>query len=198
MDFEKKKREDVRAKTSIKEGPEGGRGVAKYEKLLGVTAKEFEGKRVLDLGAGSELRFGSELKELGIHAEVISMSPAFAERVHRERVIAAGHPEIVSKAVSGLGQELPFADGSFDRIVSLHALQYISEVEIQFNFLREIVRTLSSGGVAYVGPMNFLLGDLEQILPKELGSAVEISLRETLPAWMRFTKGLQVLTIRKK
>ena len=57
--------------------PSGGRGIATYEKQLMFDRKDLEGKKILDLGAGPEVKFAKELGESGINAEVISLSPDF-------------------------------------------------------------------------------------------------------------------------
>ena len=57
--------------------PKFGRGLESYEKQLMMNRSELEGKVILDLGSGPELKFATDLKIVGVSAHVISMSPDF-------------------------------------------------------------------------------------------------------------------------
>lgn len=132
--------------------PEGGRPVADYERLLGFDRSDLEGKKVLDLGAGPELKFAKELRDSGSTAKVVSLSPDFADRQHAARARKA-HPEGVM--VAGTGNNLPFADGSFDRIYALRVLDHVPLDDASFfGLLEEVGRVLADNGEARLGPSN--------------------------------------------
>src|SRR3989344_8471340 len=75
---------------------------------------DFKGKRVLDLGAGAHLQFARGLEKAGINADVVSLSPAFADKYWREAMKGRKESDML---VAAMGEQLPFADESFDRIV---------------------------------------------------------------------------------
>ena len=115
---------------------------------------DFAGKRVLDLGSGFGLPFARQLENVGVEANVISFSPAFADRatapLTREERPADQHGKLM---VAGMGEELPFADNSFDRVVSLSVVEHLETRERYLAFLREVVRVLVPEGIAYISPM---------------------------------------------
>src|SRR3989338_5729477 len=90
------------------------KGLEAYAAGLNVSSfHDFEGKRVLDLGAGAHLQFARGIEKAGIKADVVSLSPAFADQYWREAM--EGRKES-DKLVAAMGEQLPFADESFDRI----------------------------------------------------------------------------------
>lgn len=97
------------------------RGVAKYERWLGITMEELEGKRVLDIGSGPEEVFSKEAKKRGV--EIISLSPELKYEDIRE-ITKGGFMDIFTKgcwqkkSVASIVQELPFTDETFDVEVS--------------------------------------------------------------------------------
>lgn len=128
--------------------PDGGRDLATYEKQLMFDRKDLEGKKILDLGAGPEIKLTKELKKSGINAEVISLSPDFSEKKYAGKVKTL-FPD--SKLVAGVGQTLPFSNESFDRIFAFHVDEHITR-EMFFGFISEMARTLKDGGEAKLGP----------------------------------------------
>ncbi len=131
-----------------------GRSLAQYKDHLGIRSiKSFENKKVLDLGAGDGLKFARELEQEGIHADVISFSPALAKKdVRRNAIKLRPEDKAGYRMVAGMGEELPFADGTFDRVVSHSVTNYITTRERYSLFLQEIARVLAPGGVAYIVP----------------------------------------------
>ena len=103
---------------------------------------------MLDLGAGAYLQFSQGLKKVGIVADVVSFSPAFADKKWFNK---SGKRES-DKIVAGMGEELPFADRTFDRIVCLDVVEHLQTRERYLIFLKEITRVLAHQGVAYIGP----------------------------------------------
>lgn len=128
----------------------GSRGIEEYSQQLGFNPKELEGKSVLNLGAGRDFKFEKELQDSGISADVISMSPDWATDIHRKQAVENMGPN--EKAVAGIGQALPFADGSFDIIVASHVIYYLKDPQTVSTFIKEIARVLRPGGKAFIGP----------------------------------------------
>ena|SRR3989338_2606981 len=132
--------------------PEGGRDLSIYEKTLNFDRHELDGKMILDLGAGPEVKFTRELKMAGINAEVMSLSPDFSEEKYSKKAREVLHE---GELVAAIGQKLPFKNESFDRIFALHVLhvrEHVSE-EAFFDIIQEAARTLKRGGQAKLGPM---------------------------------------------
>ncbi len=102
------------------------RGVRMYEEQLNFKVNELEGKRVLNLGAGERLTFERETQEAGIDCDIVSLSIDFADEKHRKKLFKNGKDEsegyVVPGAqpIAGLAQQLPFANESFDWILSNH------------------------------------------------------------------------------
>jgi SAM-dependent methyltransferase len=87
---------------------------------------------VLDVGCG-EGRVGAELTKRGYVVEGVDIEPAMVE-LAREH-----HPAALADATS-----LPFPDGSFETVVSIHALMEVDDLDAA---LRENARVLVPGGV---------------------------------------------------
>ena len=128
--------------------PKGGRELAAYEAQLQFDREDLKGKKVLDLGAGPELKFAKELKESGIDADVISLSPDFADEKYRKKA-QRSFPE--GKTITGVGQALPFQDESFDKIFAFHVDEHLSQGAF-FGVVAEMARVLRGGGEAKLGP----------------------------------------------
>lgn len=145
--------------------PEGGRGISEYEKCLLFDRGELEGKSVLDLGAGPELKFARDLYNLDISADVTSLSPDFNDLKILERAQKA-FPE--GKTVAGVAQNLPFENESFDRIFALNVVEHFSGEEMLQKSLVEASRVLKKGGKAIFGPIPyFYSADYDDILADE-------------------------------
>ena len=126
-------------------------GLGSYATGLGIESFEsFEDMKVLDLGAGAHLQFARGLKKAGIKADVVSFSPAFADESWRDNIINRKESD---KIVAGMGEELPFASGSFDRVVCLDVVEHLITYERYITFLKEITRILAPKGIAYIAPM---------------------------------------------
>jgi ubiquinone/menaquinone biosynthesis C-methylase UbiE len=97
---------------------------------------------ILDIGCGH----GRSLTELAKRAptgRVIGLDPSelmVAIAVRRNRaLIDAGRVDVVLAAV----ETIPFADGSFDKVLCIHVLYFWKDLETS---LREIARVLKAGG----------------------------------------------------
>lgn len=88
--------------------------------------------RVLDLGAGT----GAANREFG-DREVVALDPAI------EMLSLNGAPS----RVAGVGETLPFPDGSFDGVFSAYVFRNLESIPAT---LAEIERVLRAGGVAAV------------------------------------------------
>lgn len=97
--------------------------------------RPLQGLRVLDIGTGS----GEIAALLGEHADVVSVDP------HDARLVRAGYRYLRA------GTALPFADGSFDVVVSNHVIEHLPDTALH---LAEIARVLAPGGVCYLATPN--------------------------------------------
>ena len=130
--------------------PWEGREAAEYIKQLNIRPEDLEGKRVLDLGAGRDLNFARGLPEENIHAEVVSLSPAFS---FLHPYIARDGAEAGKLAVAGMAEELPFKENTFDTAVMFYVTMHIVSDQRMKACITEIVRVLKPEGVAYIGPI---------------------------------------------
>lgn len=89
------------------------------------------GDRILDVGCGRG-HVVNALRELGVEAEGIDLNPQAAE------VALVPHVQTMSATA------LDFADGSFDAVVSFHAIEHIPDVDTA---LAEMARVVRPGGL---------------------------------------------------
>ena len=155
------------------------------------------GDLILDAGAGFG-RHAFELARLGANVVALDYS---AEEVITTRgtfgaMVEAGEiPEArYVAALQGDATRLPFADGSFDRVITSEVLEHI---QADTEAISELVRVLKPGGTFaatvptwYPEKINWLLSD-EYHAPKSIGGHVRIYSTTELKAKLR-TAGLQV------
>lgn len=116
-----------------------------YRKLLwdAYQALELEpGMKVLDAGCGSgnfEL-FVSEKDPPAVEIEAHDYSPAMLARARKK---CAGRLDCVNYPRGDFNGQLPYADATFDRIVSVNVLYAL---EKQDNAMSELLRVLKPGG----------------------------------------------------
>lgn len=161
---------------SIHQGPGGGRDLERYEAELDRDASAFEGKRVLEIGSGAELKFANGLKRRNINADVVSMSPAFA--YERERAHALRHR--TGSVIAGRAEELPFPNCSFDAVISVHVSEHLSSDQFVSSIV-EVARVLRVGGFADIMPVYESSGHPNHIienLGEQLGVDFKISWRK--------------------
>ncbi|MBV9159448.1 MAG: class I SAM-dependent methyltransferase [Candidatus Kaiserbacteria bacterium] len=195
-----------RKRDSIHRGPEGGRYIDQYEAELDRDFKDFEGKRILEIGAGPELRFANNLVQQGIHAEVVSLSPAFANDADRSKALEHG----TGLMLAGDAVTLPFPDNSFDDGVALHVTEHLTRGET-LQMVHEAARVLRPGGAIDIAPFyddeqypNHVIPDIQSTM----GTGVEVVWRrprapyktKRLPDNTGYKQDVDVyiLTIKKK
>lgn len=125
-----------------------------YERLLGFKRKDLEGKMVLDLGTSPTDRLAKDVKEVGINATVVGLSPDLGNLYPNEIQVPGMEDEWDRLGVAAIGQAMPFKDESFDVIlgaysVTWRAATYPEQVEA---WVSEIGRVLKPGGEARLGP----------------------------------------------
>lgn len=94
------------------------------------------GAKVLDIGSGT----GRVVRRLLANGAVVTGMDGAANMVERVRT---AHPE-VDMHQGLLGDTLPFPDASFDAVVSLRVIKYLSDWSVA---LSEISRVLVEGGI---------------------------------------------------
>jgi SAM-dependent methyltransferase len=114
-----------------------------YAKRL--AARVIRGQRVLDLGCGTGLVTGYAAASAGPTGEVVGYDPT------PDLLNAARHKSFSGAPITwkeGFGEDMPFADASFDVVLSHQALQYVTDRAKTF---AEIKRVLKPGGVFHAG-----------------------------------------------
>lgn len=90
------------------------------------------GERILEVGAGRG-HLTKRLRDLGADAVGIDANPHAAE-------VAVTDAVFTMRA-----ENLEYGDSSFDKVVSIHAIEHVPEIE---GALSEIARVLKPGGIA--------------------------------------------------
>lgn len=112
-----------------------------YPYLLPIVKPErMRGQRVLEIGLGFG-SMGQKLAESGAIYSGLDIAPGAAEMTnHRLRMM-----KLPGKAVCGSALEMPFADDSFDFLVSIGCFHHTGNVQRCFD---ETYRVLAPGGTA--------------------------------------------------
>jgi len=105
-------------------------------------------RRVLDVACG--VGYGSEILQTAGAASVVGVDLVFeAISSNREAIGSRGHAQpLFTNADAG---RLPFADGSFDVVVSFETIEHLPQPEL---LLQEIQRVLKSDGVCICSSPN--------------------------------------------
>lgn len=99
---------------------------------------DWAGKDVLDLGCAGGF-MAEALVERG--AQVTGIDPA-AQAIEAARARAAQMGQDIRYDV-GVGEELPYADASFDAVVCVDVLEHVTDLD---QVMREVARVLRPGG----------------------------------------------------
>jgi SAM-dependent methyltransferase len=139
--------------------------VAHYlDKRTDLIARSGPPGRGLDVGCGTGV-LAARLAERGYEMTGLDPSAGMLE------VMAADHPEV--EAVRGSGDALPFADDSFDLVVTVAALHHIAAPAAVRATLAEMVRVCRPGGRVIVwdhNPRNPYWSLLMSRVPQDDGS----------------------------
>lgn len=153
--------------SSIK-GETDKKAFQRYFEDLRLIPEDFD-KKILDVGAGAA-QFAKWAKERGMAKEIYSLEPK------RERITEQ------EKSVAARAEAMPFADKSFDLVISNSAVPnvYIGQGDAEtvkektVNSLREMLRVVKLGGEIRLGRV--LIGkkyESQRILSKSIEKALE-------------------------
>ena len=135
--------------TILRSHPPEGRTLKDYVERFNIDLKDLHGHRVLDLGTGIKNRFAEGLREAGIKAKVISLSPDF---IYSDIATQSRKSSPEGNQTAAIGQHLPFPDETFDNIYALHLWQHLQSYNAFKLVLSEMARTLKKGGKGMIGP----------------------------------------------
>lgn len=108
--------------------------------------------RVLDIGGGPG-RYAIWLAQHGYRVVLADLSPALLE-VARARIAESGLSALVEAIVEADARDLsPWADASFDAVLSLGPFYHLPNAADRDRAAREIYRVLRPGGIAFVALM---------------------------------------------
>ena len=96
-----------------------------------------EGMSVLDVGCGTGVIAAQATRITGAQGYVLALDPSIGMLYEARR-------NRVRTAVQGMGEQLPFADSSFDRLIMGYALRHVSDLRLAF---AEYQRVLKPGGL---------------------------------------------------
>ena len=111
----------------------------KIERLLGLDAPDAGAARLLEVGTGS-----------GAIAEYFARHAAHAHTVAAVDVVDARAFTDGYAFTRTDGERLPFADASFDVVVSNHVIEHVGDAAARARHLVEIARVLTADGRAYL------------------------------------------------
>jgi ubiquinone/menaquinone biosynthesis C-methylase UbiE len=118
----------------------------RFKELLVEQAAPAPGQRILDLGCGTgTLAIQVKRREPGAEVVGLDADPAMLSQA-REKAERAG---VELTLTEGFSNELPFEDGSFDRVLSTLFFHHL-DPEPKRQTAREIARVLSKGGELHV------------------------------------------------
>lgn len=147
-----------------------GRPLEFYEQFLGVGSAGFEGKKILNIGAGrSDLN--GELERRNIHPEaLINLDLAYKDvgdgrGVFKRVAGKALHKEhIPPNATAGDMKRLPFADNELDSVICLWSVCWL-ESKDRPAAINEAYRVCKEGGEVKIYPVSFKK-DAQEVIEK--------------------------------
>ncbi|MDO8523110.1 MAG: methyltransferase domain-containing protein [bacterium] len=142
------------------------RGMSEHFEDFGLSIDDLRGKKILDIGSGLN-QLANELKEDNL--DITSLDPLYALSAEEREALYEdyedGSEELQkllhqlksenrsSKLVAGRSDALPFANDSFDLIISHYGSPFYAEdAEKVTQFFSELNRVLRSGGEARIYP----------------------------------------------
>ena len=117
-------------------------GISRLRKTLLETADLDHAADVLDIGCGTGA-LALLIKQLNPHVKVVGLDPdakALARATRKTERASA-----IVTFTQGYSEELPYRDGSFDRVLSSFMFHHVSD-EAKPHMLREAFRVLRRGG----------------------------------------------------
>ncbi len=114
--------------------------------LVFETAGRLDGLRVLDVGSGDGM-FAIKAAQRGAAATGVDPDPAtLAAAADRARAMG-----VSLRLGGGRAEQLPFADGTFDMVISIAVLCFVADADAA---IREMARVLRPGGRLILGELN--------------------------------------------
>lgn len=128
-----------------------------------------EGMRVLDVGCGTGVIAAQAAEITG--GTVVALDPSLG-------MLREAQGRRIAVAVRGVGESLPFANGSFDRLSMGYALRHVADLNRAFSEYR---RVLKPGGVALL---------LEITAPESRAGycALKLYLKHIIPTFARVSR----------
>jgi SAM-dependent methyltransferase len=158
-----------------------GRGLADLEERVGAVRAAIDARlrdrprvRVLELGCGYAIalldlaaRYGARIETFGVNLTQEAGQQEILQREAGRRCIdVAAQARLPTLVHTDVAHGLPFADDTFDLVVSQVAWRYFRN---KIGVLREVVRVLQAGGAGMIDADEF-----DPKLPAEYGRLVEI------------------------
>lgn len=161
-------------------GTETKRDVNQYFDQSGYNLDDLKGKKIMDLGSGSG-NFSIQARKLGL--DIVPVDPMYAFKSGRDllkKTIENNEKSLTKKflgffnnkqisdnrAVGAQSKNLPFKDGTFDRILEVYsAFHYCTSEEDVERTLAESLRVLKNGGEISVASIN---GNIESLEDDEI------------------------------
>ena len=149
---------NLQARKALWEGAEG----SDPKEILWRTIEAWQPRRVLEVGGGEGELSERMQRDLGAEVSFVDLSPRMVE-LAQARGVDAREADV---------QQLPFADGSFDTVVSAWMLYHVPDLDAG---LAEIARVLVQGG-ALIAVTNSVdhIAELRELLAYPAG-AFELS-----------------------
>lgn len=178
------------------------RGFKDYAKDFDLTDDNLEGRMILDVGISKNNRFAREVRERGIHATIIGISPHQKESAIREMLIAGDPNRPTPKdpryiepgenlVVAGIAQMLPIRDSSVDLILARDSVSIYNmdenAPEQTKAWMEEFARVLKSGGEARISPPHRWN---EKLPLEEMARTYNLSYEKVPDKYYRFRKGV--------
>lgn len=117
-----------------------------FKRILRASGVAVAGKTLLDVGCGGGI-LAEEFTELGMTVTGIDPSASSVETAHRH----ARQQGLTIDYYVGTGEQLPFADASFDYVSCCDVLEHVRDVDA---VLAQISRVLRPGGTFFYDTVN--------------------------------------------